>query len=124
MTDDNLIQRIEAYLGKRLSEPTTWAAFIAWMSIVIGRNVDPELQTLVIQVGVTLGGGLLFLAREGRNKPDNPTLKTTITGQMPEPPPAVVPPSAEGLHPTTIDPGDVQADESGFLHAKPEEPKQ
>ena len=122
MIEDSLVRRIEAYLGKRLSEPSTWAGILALLSVLIGRNLDPDQQALVVQIGVAVGGGLLVLAREGRNKPDNPTLKTTITGQMPEPPPVVVPPSTEGLHPTSIAP-DVEADDSGYLHVKPEDKK-
>lgn len=85
------IMRFGAYMARRLSEPSSWAAIIGLMTS-IGVKILPDQASAITDIGVCIFSGLLFAAREGRDKPDNPTIGTVIKGEMPPPKPDIVPP--------------------------------
>lgn len=88
----NRWERVGAYILQRLGEPTTWAGISTIATALLGLNVPPEKQAAIVTLGTTVAGLLLMVAREGRSVPENPSLPTTIKGEMPEPKPPIVPP--------------------------------
>jgi hypothetical protein len=107
-------QRVLAYLAIKLRQPTTWAG-IATTATALGINLSPEKWQAISTLGMSFVSLCLFLASEGRNKPDNPNLSTVLRGKMPEPKPAIVPPSTEGLSPSA----EKVVDAAGEVHAEP-----
>lgn len=113
-------KRLWAYALQRLAEPSTWAALIGLGTYWTGKVVPPEQQTMITDLGITVVLGLIAASRDGRNKPDNPSLGTVIKGVMPPPKPAIVPPSTEGMAPlTTTQRSDAVVDAAGEVHAPP-----
>lgn len=108
-------QRIGAYLLQRGGEPSTWAGLVT-VATALGVNWAPEKWQAISTIGAFIAGTLLAAAREGRNKPDNPSLPTTCKGEMPEPKPAIVPPSTDGMAP--VSKGAQVVDAAGEVHAE------
>lgn len=110
-------QRVGRYLLLRLREPTTWAG----LSVIVtacGVKIAPELQTEITSLGAGIASILLMAAREGRSKPDNPSLGATISGEMAPQKPPIVPPSPTAGQPTVaIDPAHVPVAADGELQA-------
>jgi hypothetical protein len=110
-------QRVGRYALLRLKEPTTWTGLCV-IATGVGLKIAPELQTQIITFGAGISSILLMAAREGRNKPDNPTAMSTIKGEMPEQKPAIVPPPKTDDQPTVaIDPEHVPVGADGELQA-------
>lgn len=86
-----LANRLGAYAAQRLQEPSTWAGLVASATAIIGYNAPPDIQAAIVQVGVAITGLLLAFIREGRNVPENPSIKATIVGKLPDPKPNIVP---------------------------------
>lgn len=112
-------QRIIAYLLIKMGQPTTWAGIFT-AATALGINIAPEKWQAISTIGMSLVSVTLALANEGRNKPDNPTLRTVIRGEMPPPKPAIVPPNTDGMQ--AIGPSTEKAvDPAGEVHAQPTE---
>jgi hypothetical protein len=112
-------QRVIAYLLIKLNQPTTWAGF-ATAATAFGINFSPEKWQVISTTGMSVVSFCLFLASEGRNKPDNPNLSTVLRGEMPPPKAAIVPPSTDGM--ATLTQAQVKSevvDPAGEVHAQP-----
>lgn len=109
--------RVGAYTLQRLGEPSTWAGIFT-VATGVGITVAPQMQTEITTLGTSLVGILLMAAREGRNKPDNPSLPTVCKGEMPDPKPVIVPPSTAGMH-QVPDEAKLEADAAGVVHVDP-----
>lgn len=114
-------QRVGGYTLQRLGEPTTWAGITIIVTGVTGVTVQPELQAAIVSFGSGIAGILLMAAREGRNKPDNPSLPTACKGEMPQPKPAIVPPSTDGMKPVSKS-DQLEADPAGVVHVEGQKP--
>jgi hypothetical protein len=88
------LKRLAAYGLQRLGEPTTWAGIFLIGAGLFGWHPSPEKQAAITTLGLYIFGSLLIVAREGRNKPDNPSLPATIKGECPPQKPDIVTPPA------------------------------
>lgn len=110
-------KRLWAYALARFGEPSTWVGIVG-CATALGVKIKPEAWDAITNIGLFIVTGLLFALREGRNKPDNPSLPTTIKGEMPPAKAAIVPPSTEGMQ--ALSKATPQAvDAAGEVHAQP-----
>jgi hypothetical protein len=77
-----IVQKALSYVGKRLTESSTWAGIVAFATGAIGWNASPDLQAAIAQVGMALVGALLVFVKE--RKGANPA-------NAPLPPPGTAP---------------------------------
>jgi hypothetical protein len=108
-------ERVGRYLLLRAKEPTTWAG-ITLAATAFGIHLSPDQIVAIGTIGAGIASVLLVFSKEGRNKPDNPSLTATITGSMPPSKPAIVPPAAT-TETVAIDPQRVPVDAAGELQA-------
>lgn len=113
--DKTFLERLGAYWLHRLLEPTTYAGFFLIAHALLGWNPSMEMKTAIELLGEGFIGSLFVVAREGRNKPDNPSLPTTLKGKMPAPPAAIVPPTDAGMKPLAPD-AKLESDPAGTVH--------
>lgn len=86
-----IANRLIAYASQRLQEASTWSGIVAAATAIIGYNASPQMQAAIVQVGMAISGALLLFVREGRNVPENPSIKAAIAGKLPDPQPIIVP---------------------------------
>lgn len=86
-----ITSRILAYASQRITEPSTWISIVGGVTAIVGYNAPPEIQSAIVNVGVALSLCLMAFIREGRNVPENPSIKAVITGKLPDPKPVIVP---------------------------------
>ena len=110
-------ERVGRYLLLRGKEPTTWAG-LTLAATLFGIHLSPEQALAVATIGGGVASVLLVFTKEGRNKPDNPSLTATIIGSMPPSKPAIVPPATTtDLPQVAIDPQHVPVAADGELQA-------
>jgi hypothetical protein len=110
-------QRVGRYLLLRAKEPTTYAGLTV-IATGLGIHISPDRWAAIATAGTFIAGFLLTVTKEGRNKPDNPSLTATLKGEMPPANPAIVPPAPTSDLPTTaIDPKRVPVAADGELQA-------
>lgn len=111
-------KRFGGYLLQRLGEPTTWVGIVG-AATGLGIKLAPQAWDSITSIGLFIASGLMMAAREGRNKPDNPSMPSVVMGSMPAPKAAIVTPAPVADLPTVaIDPEHVAIDSSGGLHAE------
>lgn len=116
---NSFCQRMLAYLLARAGEPSTWAGLVG-IATGLGIKVAPQAWDSISALGLFIASALLTVSREGRNKPDNPTLPATMKGEMPEAKPAIVPPNAQGEAPLSQSArANATVDAAGEVHAPP-----
>ena len=86
-----LANRLGAYAAQRITEPSTWISIVGGVTAIVGYNAPPDIQSAIVNVGVALSLCLMAFIREGRNVPENPSIKATIVGKLPDPKPNIVP---------------------------------
>lgn len=52
----------------RLNEPTTYVAFFNFLAVIVGINVNPELQTIITNLCLAIDALILFLINEHKKE--------------------------------------------------------